>query len=176
MTARRHLPTLALTLLLAASPLLGATPEKGHVAVGATAGIAVPFESDYAPGFQLEANADYYLSKEFALRATGGFMTQKADLPGDPSVNAGYFLASAVYVWDQGSIRPYVQGGFGFHAVEPVEGGTSGRAGVHLGGGAEFLLNRRLAVVGQALFHFVGSVGGRSSSFAGLAAGLRYHF
>lgn len=176
MTARRHLPTLALTLLLASSPLLGAAPEKGHVAVGATAGIAVPFESDYAPGFQIEANADYYLSAELALRATGGWMTQKADLPGDPTVSAGYLLGSAVYVWDKGTTRPYVQAGFGFHTIEPVEGGRTGRLGVHVGGGAEFLLNRRLAVVGQALFHFVSSVAGRSSSFVGLSAGLRYHF
>lgn len=170
------LPALLLTSLLAAAPLSAAKPEEGHVAIGATAGAAVPFESDYSLGFQLEASLDYYLSSNIALRATGGYLRNVTELAGDPTVTQGYFLGSALYVWDQGSLRPFVQAGLGFHAVEPVEGGRSGRAGVHVGGGAEFLLDRRLAVVGQALVHFVGGVGDRSSTFLGLAAGLRYHF
>lgn len=174
-TLRLASPLLLASLLLAA-PLRAAKPEEGHVAVGGIAGLVVPFESDYSLGFQLEGSLDYYLSSRFAIRATGGYMRHGTELDGDPTVSSGYFLGSAVYVWDQGSVRPFVQGGLGFHAIEPVDGGRSGRLGLHVGGGAEFLLDRRFAIVGQALVHFVGGVGDRSSTFAGLAAGVRYHF
>ncbi len=161
--------------LVSSGPLLATQPETGHVAIAGAGGLVVPFEGDYKLGFHLDGSMDYYVSPTIGVRATAGYMREGTDV-GGANVSAGYLLGSGVYFWDRGKLRPFAQAGLGFYSIEPVDGGHSGRLGLHAGGGVEYFLDRRTAVTGAALLHFVGSVGGRSSSFLALTGGIRYHF
>lgn len=169
-------------VLLAAASLLFATeagaviPEKGSVAIFAGVGPAFPFEGDYNVGFHLEAGGEYYVTQNFAVRGTVGFARSTTDLPGDPDVTIGDLEASAVYTSRRGAWAPFVLGGFGIHTVDPPGEGASQRLGAHFGAGTEYYLDRRTALTGQVTGRFIGSAGGRTSSFASLTFGVKYHF
>lgn len=166
----------AAALLLVASPVVAAPPEKGDVSVAALAGVSAPFEGDYSSGFLLELQGDYHLDGPFALRATLGYTHGGSDLPGGGDLTVNSFLAGGVYRARLGQVVVFGTLGFGYYVVEPPDGGRSGRLGVHLGGGVEVGLNVRTSLVAQGVFHLVGDVGERSSDSFGLAAGIRYRF
>lgn len=166
----------ALAATAFAFPLSAAMPEKGQFAASGALGLAVPFEGDYNSGFALDASVDYWVDPRYGARATFGWTRIGSDLPGSPHTTDGYVLASGVYNFDVGPVRPYATGGLGFYTIEPAEGGRSGRLGLHVGGGAEWFFRRRIAATGEALVHFVGGVGERKSSFLGLTFGVRYYF
>ena len=58
-------------------------------------------------------------------------------------------------------------GGVGLAAV---------RLGAHLGAGTDYFLDRRTSLTGQLTGRFIGSAGGRTSSFASVTFGVKYHF
>lgn len=165
---------LAATSLVLAPGADAVIPEKGSVAVFAAAGPSLPFEGDYDLGFHLEAGGEYYLSNVFALRGTFAFSRSGAE--GGSHVTIGGLEASAVYATRRGDLAPFVLAGFGVHSVDPPASGRSQRLGAHVGAGVEYYLDRRTALTGQLTGRFVGSAGGRTSSFATLTAGIKYHF
>ncbi len=163
--------------VLVASPLRAAVgPEKGGVAVGASLGAALPFESDYKTGWTLAGTFDYYFSNDWGVRATLGYLGLGTKLEGTTDPNSTYLLASAVWTGKGEKVRPYALGGIGLYVFEPSVGGRSGRAGLHAGGGVEFSLARRWSVTGEGLFHFVSDAGEKKTSFFGLSGGFRYRF
>lgn len=165
---------LALATFAVASGAAAAVPEKGSIAVFAGLGPAIPFEGDYDIGFHLEAGGEYYLSNVLALRATFGLTRSDADV--DSDVTIGSLEASAVYYGRRGKWSPYVLGGVGIHAVDPPGQGQKQRLGAHVGAGTEYYLDRRTALTGQVTGRFIGSTGGRTSSFAAVTLGIKYHF
>ena len=86
------------------------------------------------------------------------------------------FEASAVYTSRRGDWAPFVLGGFGIHTVDPPGDGPSQRLGAHFGAGTEYFLDRRTSLTGQLTGRFIGSAGGRTSSFASVTFGIKYHF
>ena len=160
--------------LVAAPASVAAVPEKGSISIFAGIGPAIPFEGDYEVGFHLEAGGEYYLSNVLALRGTLGLTRSNAD--GGSGVTLGGLEASAVYYARRGKWSPYVLGGAGIHTVDPPGRGASQRLSAHVGGGTEYYLDRRTALTGEVIGRFVGSAGGRTSSFASLAVGIKYHF
>lgn len=167
------------TLLVAASflaaPDAGAViPDKGSVAIFAAVGPTLPFEGDYDLGFQIEAGGEYYLSPVFGVRATLAYASSGAD--GGSNVTIGGLEASAVYTSRRGDWAPFVLGGIGIHTVDPPGDGPSQRLGAHVGGGTDYFLDRRTALTGQLTARFIGSTGGRTSSFASVTFGIKYHF
>ena len=165
---------LAAALLAAAPQALAVVPEKGSIAIFAGIGPALPFEGDYELGFHLEAGGEYYLSNVLALRGTLGLAREGAD--GGSNVTTGSFELSAAYYARRGKWSPYVLGGFGVHTVDPPGRGPTQRLGAHFGGGVEYYLDRRTALTGQLTGRFIGGTGDRTSSFAALTAGIKYHF
>jgi hypothetical protein len=159
---------------LAAAPAAGATiPEKGSIAIFAAVGPVVPFEGDYDLGYQIEAGGEYYLSSVLSARATLGLA--RANGAGS-SVTVGGLEVSAVYSTRRGKWAPFVLGGFGIHTVDPPADGPSQKLGLHVGGGAEYYLDRRTALTGQLTGRFIGSAGGRTSSYTSATVGIKYHF
>ena len=172
----KHVLSLALlgVVTLGAAPAAEAViPEKGSIAVFAALGPAVPFEGDYDLGFHFEAGGEYYLSKVLSGRATLGLA--RANGAGS-NVTIGGLEVSAVYSTRRGSWAPFVLGGFGIHTVDPPGDGASQRLGLHVGGGTEYFLDRRTALTGQLTGRFIGSAGGRTSSYASATFGIKYHF
>ncbi len=149
-------------------------PEKGSFAVFAGVGPILPFEGDYDLGFQVEAGGEYYFSPVFGVRATLAYASAGAD--GGSDVTIGGFEASAVYTSRRGAWAPFVLGGFGVHTVDPPGEGPSQRLGVHFGAGTDYFLDRRTALTGQLTGRFIGEAGGRTSGFASVTFGVKYHF
>lgn len=173
---KRSIPAALLfaAVLLAAPEANAVIPEKGSVAVFAGVGPVLPFEGDYDIGFQLEAGGEYYLSPVFGVRATFAYTGAGAD--GGSDVKIGGFEASAVYTTRRGDWAPFVLGGFGIHTVDPPGDGPSQRLGAHFGAGTEYYLDRRTALTGQLTGRFIGSAGGRTSGYASVTFGVKYHF
>jgi predicted porin len=168
---------LAAALSLAPSLVAhAATPEKDHAAIGGDFGLFAPFESADKLGFQLQGNVDYYLERRYGVRATIGYAQSGSDYPDNPKSSRAYFLASGLYNWEMGAFHPFAVAGLGIYHVSPAVGGSSVRVGVHAGAGVDYYLDRRTAVTGQVLFHFLSSVADQKSSFAGVSLGLRYFF
>jgi hypothetical protein len=160
--------------LLAAPDASAVIPEKGSIAIFAGVGPAMPFEGDYDIGFQVESGGEYYFSPVFGVRATVGYA--RAGAEGGSEVKIGSFEASAVYTSRRGDWAPFVLGGFGIHTVDPPGDGPSQRLGAHFAAGTEYFLDRRTALTGQLAGRFIGNAGGRSSSFASVTIGIKYHF
>jgi hypothetical protein len=169
----KHLPVVAV-LLLVADSARAELPEKGQFAFGFTAGLSEPFASSYGAGWTVDGSFDYYVSNRIGLRGTAGYSHSSTSL-GD-SFSRGSFLASGVYQVDLGSIHPFARAGIGLYVVSPPEGGSPVRVGAHAGGGVEWFFKRRVSLTGEALFHLLGSVAGRSASSFTLTAGVRYYF
>ena len=159
---------------LAALDASAVIPEKGSIAVFAGVGPILPFEGDYDLGFQLEAGGEYYISPVFGVRATLGYASAGVD--GGSDVTIAGFEASAVYTSRRGDWAPFVLGGFGIHTVDPPADGPSQRLGAHFGAGTDYFLDRRTSLTGQLTGRFIGSAGGRTSSFASVTFGVKYHF
>ena len=174
---RSVLVALVASAVLLVAPVASAViPEKGAVAIFAGVGPSIPFEGDYNVGFHLEAGGEYYLSNLFSVRGTLGLARSTADVPGGSSVTIGSLEASAVYTSRRGPWSPFVLGGFGIHTVDPPGSGSTQRLGAHVGAGTEYFLDRRTALTGQLTGWFIGSAGGRTSSYAALTFGVKYHF
>lgn len=165
-----------LAAVLCAAPLAAATPEKGHAALGGTLGLSVPLESDYQLGFTLQGTADYYFERRISGRATIGYERTRSKAFDNPSASNGYLLGSGVYNFEMESVHPYALGGIGVYTVSPAYGGSTVRFGAHVGAGADIFLTRRTAIVGEGVFHFLGSVENQKQGFFTLNAGVRYFF
>lgn len=165
---------LAAFALLVAPGADAAIPEKGSVAIFAGVGPAIPFEGDYEVGFQLEGGGEYYLTNVFAVRGTIGIARVGAGGGSDATIWA--LEASAVYTSRRGDWAPFVLGGFGLHTVDPPGEGPSQKLGAHVGAGTEYFLDRRTSLTGQVTGRFIGSAGGRTSSYASATFGVKYHF
>lgn len=164
-------------LLLASRPAAAATlPEKDHAAIGGELGLFSPFASEYKLGYSGSVSLDYYLSARFGVRASAAYAQSGTKLDGSPNASNAYFLGQGVYNFDLGQIHPYGALGFGIYRVDPASGGSTGRVGLNLGGGADYFVSRRTAITGELLLHFLASVQDRKASFATLAVGVRYFF
>ena len=181
MTVRFRL-TAALALLAAAlflvpgSASAASFPEEKGVSIGAFGGASFPFEGSYGTGWLAGAMGDYSFSKAFAARVSFSYVQHSTTVPGGGDFSSGQLLLSAVYNLGGDRLVPFVTGGLGFYNISPPEGGTTGRGGLHAGGGVEYFLNRRTSILGQGLFHFVNGVSDRGGSSFQLGAGVRYYF
>lgn len=168
------LALLAATALLAAPGAHAAIPEKGSLAIFAGVGPAIPFEGDYDVGLQLEGGGEYYFTNVFAVRGTLGIA--RLGVTGGSNATVWALEASAVYTTRRGAWAPFVLGGFGLHTVDPPGEGPTQKLGAHFGAGTEYFLDRRTSLTGQLTGRFIGSAGGRTSSFASATFGVKYHF
>lgn len=164
----------AATTVLVSPAAHAVIPEKGSVAIFAAVGPAIPFEGDYDLGIHLEGGGEYYFTNAFAVRGTLGLARARTDAGSDVTIWA--VEASAVYTSRRGDWAPFVLGGFGLHTVDPPGDGPSQKLGAHVGAGTEYFLDRRTSLTGQLSARFIGSSGGRTSSYSSATFGVKYHF
>lgn len=168
---------LVLALVLASGAAFAASfPEEKGISVGAFGGAAFPFEGSYKTGFLVGVSGDYNFSKSLAGRASFSWAHLGTTVDGGGNFAAGQFLASAVWNFGGERLVPFAAAGAGFYSISPPEGGSAGRLGLHAGGGVEYFLDRRTAISGQGLFHFVNGVSNRGGSSFQAAVGIRYYF
>ena len=165
---------LALLALGAAPAAEAVIPDRGSIAVFANVGPSIPFEGDYDIGFHLTAGGEYYFTRNFAVRGTFALARSGAEGGGDASTTG--LEAAAVYTSRKGDWAPFVFAGFGIHTVDPPTAGSERKLGAVFGAGTEYFLDRRTALTGEVTGRFVGSVGGRTASYAAVAFGIKYHF
>jgi hypothetical protein len=178
-TAALALIAATIFLLLALVPGSAAAaslPEEKGVSIGAIGGASLPFEGSYSTGWLVGASGDYNFNKAFAARVSFAYESHSTSVAGGGDFTVGQFLLSGVYNFGGDRLIPFVTGGLGFYNISPPEGGTTGRAGLHAGGGVEYFLDRRTSILGQGLFHFVNGVSDRGGSSFQAAAGIRYYF
>jgi opacity protein-like surface antigen len=165
---------LALAALAVAPAADAVIPEKGSIAIFAAAGPVLPFEGDYDIGVGVEAGGEYYFSRNFAVRGTFAFARSGAE--GGSDVTIGGLEAAAVYTSRRGDWAPFVSGGFGIYSVDPPAEGSEQKLGANFAAGTEYFLDRRTSLTGQVAGRFIGSSGGRTTSYLGLVFGVKYHF
>lgn len=173
---KRFVPVLLLALVAVVSaPAAEAViPEKGSLAVFANVGPSIPFEGDYDIGFHLTAGGEYYFSPSLAVRGTFAFARSGAK--GGSNVTVTGVEAAAVYSSRRGDWAPFVFAGFGINTVDPPGAGSEQKLGANFGAGTEYFLDRRTSVTGELTGRFIGSAAGKTSSYVGVAFGLKYHF
>src|SRR5215471_14877439 len=119
-------------------------PDTGMLAVGVSVSAALPAEPFVTNGVDLAASAEGYLSPRVSLR--GQLSGSWWDIFGhsfNGSVNPMVFDGNVVYNFERGVWHPYVTGGVGLYKYRFTEGTISSsdtKAGVDLGGGAEYFL------------------------------------
>lgn len=168
------LALLALATLGAAPAAEAVIPDKGSLAIFANAGPSIPFEGDYDIGFHVTAGGEYYFTRNFAVRGTFSF-TRSGGSGGSDATATG-LEAAAVYTSRRGDWAPFVLGGFGIFTVDPPAAGSEQKLGAIFGAGTEYFLDRRTALTGELTGRFIGNAGGMSSSYVGVAFGIKYHF
>lgn len=173
---KRFVPVvlLALAAAVAAPAAEAVIPDKGSLAIFANAGPSIPFEGDYDIGFHVTAGAEYYFSRNFAVRGTFAFARSGAS--GGSDATATGLEAAAVYTSRRGDWAPFVFGGFGINTVNPPDAGSEQKLGAIFGAGTEYFLDRRTSLTGEVTGRFIGNAGGMSSSYVGVAFGVKYHF
>jgi hypothetical protein len=148
--------------------------EKGRFAAAFDAGVTFPFGAGYDPGWTVNGSFDYYLSHLFAIRGTAGYESSSTSFT--DSFTRASFLASGVWQFDRGALRPYGRIGVGVYAISPPVGATRARVGVHAGGGVEWFFNPRTSLTGDAVVHLLPDTEDRSTSSVDVTLGLRHYF
>ena len=174
----KRLLVLCFLLGAAAPPALAqvtpAAGEKGRFAAGFDAGATFPFGSGYDTGWTVDGSLDYYVARFLAIRGSAGYADSTTNLA--DSFTKASLLASAVFQFPQGAVRPYARAGLGVYVVSPPVGSTRGRLGLHAGGGLEWFFNPRTSVTGELLLQLLPSAEDRSTSSLDLTAGIRHYF
>ena len=85
--------------------------ERGRFAAAFDGGVTFPFGAGYDPGWTVNGSFDYYLSHLFAIRGTAGYASSSTSFT--DSFTRSSFLASGVWQFDRGALRPYGRIGVG---------------------------------------------------------------
>ena len=161
--------TVVLMLSVIAAPAIAQTrsterrstpvPAPDQVAVGFSAGFAMPSASGLDTGMGISAQIERYLTSRASLRGQlSGAWTDVFAQPFEGSVKPMAVNGNLVYNWEGGKIHPYVTGGVGFYRYRFSEAGLTGasnKLGTNVGGGAEVFFTRRDALTVEALAHVV---------------------
>jgi hypothetical protein len=177
---RRHLIIAAALFAAFVSPAARAQ-EQAALSLGA--GLVDP--EDVGSSFWITANYRFRIAERLRLEPEVGYWKNSEDIPGlDVSVEDLNFGVNAVYTLaDSGaSVVPWAGAGLGLHLLKGVvdfdqdgidDGaeGTDSEFGIHLLGGADFVMSDDLALFAAARFDIVSDL----NQFK-LYGGVRYRF
>ncbi len=179
-------------LVLAASPCLAGAP----VWLGAQLGFSIPtgdYKDQASLGFLAGLTGTYMFNDNFGV---GGDIVLHSPGVADDFEEAQAALAGSTVdvsfraiqvpphveflVPTDGTVKPYVKGGFGLYNLgSKIEGGSldvddsKTKFGFHLGVGARALATEVVALSGELAYHSISTDGG-STSLITLAAGLHF--
>ena len=172
--------------LLVMTPVSGVAqervPHQGSTAVGIDFGAFTPFDDrlDMAPA--IGALFEYYLTPRVSIR-TGFGMADPSFNGNGNSLRQVPLRADLNYNWEGGKWHPFVGTGVGAYFLQNK--GSNGTAfgdqetkfGFNLGGGAEYFLNRRVAMKGEGRLHNIEKASsGLDPSGVALSVGLKTYF
>jgi len=129
-------------------------PDTGMSAFGVTLGASIPRDEALANGLDLGAQGEYYLSPRVSVRGKISgpwFDIQRPGFP-DSTVHPIAFEGNIVHNWEEGIWHPYATAGIGWYHYgfdEERLQSSANKFGINLGGGAEYFLSRRDAVLGE---------------------------
>jgi opacity protein-like surface antigen len=144
------------------APVAQRTPAAGMWAGGGSVGAAAPADAGLKNGLDIAGNLERFFTPRVSLRGQIG--ASWWDLQGHSfsgTVKPLFATGNAVYNWEGGAVHPYVTGGIGiYHFRGP---GTTNadvadtKAGVNVGGGLDYFIDRRTTMGGELAYHKVGA-------------------
>jgi len=175
---RRHLIIAAVLLAASLGPPAARAQEQGSLGLGA--GLVDP--EDVPSTFWITANYRFGITEHLLLEPEVGYWKKGEDvLGGDVSIEDLQFGLNAIYrLGGSGTgVRPWAGAGLGVHLLKGVvdfdDSGdfddTDTEIGIHLLGGADFVMSDALALFAAARFDIVSDL----NQFK-LYGGVRYRF
>lgn len=160
----RCLTTVAALLLVPVltSPAWAQTqvPREGMYSVGLNVGFAKPTDDFLNSGFNMGANAEWYVTPRMSIRGalTGAWFDD--DAFEDTTLSPMAFTVNGVHNWERGAWHPYATAGVGLYRYRLSdeffdEDETDTKFGVNLGGGTEYFFTRRDTLTGEIQYHLV---------------------
>jgi len=134
-------------------------PDTGMMAIGLSAGLAIPTADDLETGFSVGLNLERYFTPRVSVRGQLGAAWM--DLHGhsfEGTEKPLSFTGNLVYNWEGGAIHPYATGGLGYYHFRYTDSdidGSDNHFGGNLGGGIEYFFTRRDTITAEALVHLV---------------------
>jgi opacity protein-like surface antigen len=157
----RLLASFACLMLVATSAAAqersGPVPAPGMIGVGASVATSWPGDPSFTGGLSLAANAEGYLTRRVSIRGQVNGAWWDIQGRGFNGTTSPLALdANVVYNFEGGRIHPFVTGGVGLYRYRFEEGATNSsanKAGLDVGGGVEYFVQRHLTMTGELLFH-----------------------
>lgn len=134
-------------------------PDTGVMAIGLSAGLAIPTSDDLKTGFGVGLNLERYFTPRVSVRGQLGAAWM--DLQGhsfEGTEKPVSFTGNLVYNWEGGKIHPYATGGLGYYHFRYTESdvdSSDNHFGGNLGGGIEYFFSRRDTITAEALVHLI---------------------
>ena len=174
---RRHLIIAAGLLAALFGPPGARAQEQAALSLGA--GLVDP--EDVGSSFWITANYRFRIADHLLLEPEVGYWKKGEDVfGGDVSLEDLQFGLNAIYMLGRGTgIRPWAGAGLGLHLLKGVVGfddsgdfdDTESKLGIHLLGGADFVMSDAAALYAAARFDIVSDL----NQFK-LYGGVRYRF
>jgi opacity protein-like surface antigen len=135
-------------------------PREGMYSVGLNVGFAQPTDDFLNSGFNMGANAEWYVTPRMSIRGalTGAWFDD--DAFEDTTLSPMAFTVNGVHNWERGAWHPYATAGVGLYRYRLSdeffdEDQTDTKFGVNLGGGMEYFFTRRDTLTGEIQYHLV---------------------
>ncbi|HEX2076800.1 MAG TPA: hypothetical protein VHG08_03800 [Longimicrobium sp.] len=122
----------------------------GPLSIGLRAGVAVPhgdFDTDWDPGFAIDADLELALTRSIAFQVVGGYRSFNS-AAGDSTLSVTRVSGNLKLYLGSGSLRPFLNGGAGAYWVDPGDFSH----GANVGAGLLLWLGDRLGV--EAAYNF----------------------
>ena len=149
-------PAAAQTAAVAPAQLV---PGNGTYAISASVGGAVPGEDAFKSGWSLNVSGERYFTPRLSLRAqVGGTWWDISGVDEPASASPVAAIGNLAYNWQRGRFRPYATGGLGIYKFRFTEAdldSSETQMGLNFGGGTEYALRGRHAILGEVLIHSV---------------------
>jgi len=157
-------------------------PHTGSEAIGFDVGAFVPNDESFNSDLLVEGLFEYYVRPRVSLRTEFGFTDPGHSREPVDSLRQVPLRLDVNYNWEGGVWHPFVGAGVGAYFLRQKDNGvpfgqTFTQAGVNLGGGLEYFLNRRVTVKGEARYHRIDSLpGGPDPSGWALTIGMKRYY
>jgi len=138
-------------------------------AVAGSIGIADPGDPSLDQGLDLAASLEGYLTARVSVRGQlGGSWWDITGRGFTGTVRPVRIDGNVVYNWELGVWHPYATTGPGVYHYRSTTGGRDGgdtEVGWNFGGGVEYFFHRRTTLIGEVLYHKVGSFNTPATTF-----------
>ncbi|MGE5344008.1 MAG: porin family protein [Candidatus Omnitrophota bacterium] len=146
---------------------------SADIAMSARLGMAIPHRT-YDPGISANVGLEYYLNPWITLEGVLGYHR----LMGKAAANLHVWqmsLNGRIYFITGGSLKPYVNGGFGLYLQKPSNWSGHDQIGFNLGAGLDYQIKPSVALEFAYNYHDAYPAK-RGVEFSTLQVGLRWKF